>query len=91
MNAVLLLDTNVWSHLILGEASKRQKVQADLDALLQKYPGAARATSRICVAECLVAARRLADPIAMCSLLRATAASRCVCKNSRQWRCTRFP
>ena len=62
MNAVLLLDTNVWSHLILGEASKRQKVQADLDALLQKYPGAARATSRICVAECLVAARRLADP-----------------------------
>lgn len=45
MNAVLLLDTNVWSHLILGEASKRQKVQADLDALLQKYPGAARAVA----------------------------------------------
>ncbi|MDO9400247.1 MAG: PIN domain-containing protein [Polaromonas sp.] len=62
MSHVLLLDTNVWSHLILGEENKRQKVQADLDALLLKYPGAARATSRICVAECLVAARRLLDP-----------------------------
>jgi len=62
MSHVLLLDTNVWSHLILGEENKRVKVQADLDALLLKYPGAARATSRICVAECLVAARRLLDP-----------------------------
>jgi predicted nucleic acid-binding protein len=62
MNDVLLLDTNVWSHLVLGETAKRLKVQADLDALLRKYPGAARATSRICIAECLVAARRLSDP-----------------------------
>lgn len=62
MSDVLLLDTNVWSHLILGEPDKRKKVQADLDALLQKYPRAARATSRVCVAECLVAARRLVDP-----------------------------
>ena len=53
MSHVLLLDTNVWSHLILGEENKRQKVQADLDALLLKYPGAARATSRICVADAL--------------------------------------
>ena len=64
MSHVLLLDTNVWSHLILSDAAKRTKVQADLDALLQKYPGAARATSGICIAECLVAARRIADPIA---------------------------
>lgn len=63
MSQVLLLDTNVWSHLILGEERKRSKVQADLNALLVKYPSAARATSRICVAECLVAARRLRDPI----------------------------
>ena len=62
MSHVLLLDTNVWSHLVLGGEEKRVKVQADLDALLVKYPGAARATSRICVAECLVAARRLLDP-----------------------------
>ena len=62
MSHVLLLDTNVWSHLILGSELKRLKVQADLNALLVKYPGAARATSRICVAECLVAARRLLDP-----------------------------
>ncbi len=63
MSDVLLLDTNVWSHLILSDVGKRQKVQADLDALLRQYPGAARATSRICVAECLVAARRLTDPV----------------------------
>ena len=64
MSHVLLLDTNVWSHLILSDDAKRSKVQADLDALLQKYPSAARATSGICVAECLVAARRNADPSA---------------------------
>jgi predicted nucleic acid-binding protein len=64
MSHVLLLDTNVWSHLILSDDAKRSKVQADLDALLQKYPGAARATSGICVAECMVAARRIADPAA---------------------------
>jgi predicted nucleic acid-binding protein len=64
MSHVLLLDTNVWSHLILSDEAKRSKVQADLDALLQKYPGAARATSGICVAECMVAARRIADPAA---------------------------
>ncbi len=61
MSHVLLLDTNVWSHLILGDENKRLKVQADLSTLLMKYPGAARATSRICIAECLVASRRLPD------------------------------
>lgn len=64
MSHVLLLDTNVWSHLILSEPAKKAKVQADLSALLVKYPNAARATSGICVAECLVAARRIADPAA---------------------------
>lgn len=63
MSHVLLLDTNVWSHLILSDADKRAKVQADLAALLVKYPEAAKATSGICVAECLVAARRIADPL----------------------------
>ena len=63
MNHVLLIDTNIWSHLILGEENKRLKIQTDLAALLAKYPGAARATSRICFAECLVAARRLLDPV----------------------------
>lgn len=62
MSHVLLLDTNVWSHLILSDDAKRTKVQADLDDLLRKYPGSARATSGICIAECLVAARRIADP-----------------------------
>ena len=61
MSHVLLLDTNVWSHLKLSDEPKRLAVQAGLDALLKKYPGAARATSGICVAECLVAARRIAD------------------------------
>ncbi|MEO6972436.1 MAG: PIN domain-containing protein [Rhodoferax sp.] len=60
---MLLLDTNVWSHLILSDEPKRAKVQAGLDALLLKYPGAARATSHVCIAECLVAARRLLDPV----------------------------
>ncbi len=63
MSHVLLLDTNIWSHLILSDEPKRAKVQADLDGLLLKYQGAARATSHICVAECLVAARRLLDTV----------------------------
>jgi predicted nucleic acid-binding protein len=63
MSAVLLLDTNVWSHLLLSVTSKRHKVQASLKALVHKYPGAVRATSRVCVAECMVAARRLLDPL----------------------------
>jgi len=63
MRHVLLLDTNIWSHLILSEEAKRAKVQAGLDALLLKYAGAARATSGMCIAECLVAARRLLDPV----------------------------
>ena len=58
---VLLLDSNVWSHLILGDAAKREKMKAQLAALRVKYPGAVKATSGICVAECLVAVRRLAD------------------------------
>lgn len=64
MSYVLLLDTNVWSHLVLGDAAKQAKMSADLAALLLKYPGASRATCRICVAECLVAARRIAEPAA---------------------------
>lgn len=62
MSHVLLLDTNVWSHLTLGDEPKKTRIRADLAALLDKYPGASRATSAICVAECLVAARRLPEP-----------------------------
>ena len=61
MSQVLLLDSNVWSHLILGDSAKREKIKAQLAALRVKYPGAVKATSAICVAECLVAVRRLAD------------------------------
>lgn len=61
MLQVLLLDSNVWSHLILSEAPKREKLVGQLAELRQKYPRAVIATSGICVAECLVAARRLAD------------------------------
>lgn len=61
MSHVLLLDSNVWSHLILGDAAKQEKVKAQLAALRVKYPGAIKATSAICVAECLVAVRRLTD------------------------------
>ena len=62
MPQVLLIDSNVWSHLVLGDAAKQAKVRADLNALLTKYPFAIRATSGICVAECMVGARRLTDP-----------------------------
>ena len=41
----------------------RQKVAAQLGVLRLKYPGAVIATSGICVAECLVAVRRLADVV----------------------------
>ncbi len=51
MSHVLLLDTNVWSHLVLSDAAKRQSVQASLTALREKYPDAALATSGVCVAE----------------------------------------
>lgn len=60
---VLLLDSNVWSHLVLGLPGKKSQVLASLTALMQKYPGTVLATSQICVAECLVGARRLADPV----------------------------
>lgn len=59
---VLLLDSNVWSHLVLGLPDSQARVLASLNALRQKYPGAQLATSQICVAECLVGARRLSDP-----------------------------
>jgi predicted nucleic acid-binding protein len=62
MTRVLLIDSNVWSHLVLGDADKQAAIRKKLASLLQKYPQSARATSGICVAECLVAARRLADP-----------------------------
>jgi len=58
----LLIDSNVWSHLVLSEMPQREKVAAQLSALHSKYPGATLATSAMCVAECLVAARRLPDP-----------------------------
>nr|MDP2190232.1 hypothetical protein [Rhodoferax sp.] len=61
MSHVLLLDSNVWSHLILGDLPMREKVAAQLAALRLKYPGAVMATSGICVAECLVAVRRLPE------------------------------
>ena len=62
MTRVLLWDTNVWSHLLLGIPEKRAQVQARLKELAERYPGATRATSRICIVEALVAARRLTDP-----------------------------
>lgn len=62
MTPVLLLDSNVWSHLVLSELTMRDKVAAQLAALRLRYPGAALATSALCVAECLVAARRLPNP-----------------------------
>lgn len=61
MTRVLLLDTNVFSHLVLGSEPKRAAVKAGLVALLQQYPDAKQATSGLCVAECLVAARRIMD------------------------------
>lgn len=39
----------------------REKVSAQLVALRLKYPGAVIATSGVCVAECLVAVRRLPE------------------------------
>jgi len=59
---VLLLDSNVWSHLILGLPNDQARVLARLNALVEKYPGTLLATSQICVAECLVGARRLPEP-----------------------------
>lgn len=59
MSHVLLLDTNVWSHLLSGNPAKSAAVKEQLAALRVKYPGAAMATSGICIAECMVAARRL--------------------------------
>ena len=59
--ATLLIDSNVWSHLVLSELPMREKVASQLAALRLKYPDAALATSALCVAECLVAARRLPD------------------------------
>lgn len=60
---VLLLDSNVWSHWVLGVPDKQASIRSAVSALLQKYPGAALATSQICVAECLVGARRLLNPL----------------------------
>ena len=62
MAPVLLLDSNVWSHLVLGLPEKQASVSRALGTLLQKYPGTVLATSQICIAECLVGARRLPDP-----------------------------
>ncbi len=61
MSRVLLLDSNVFSHLVLGSGAKRAAVQQGLATLLRSHPGARRATSGLCVAECMVAARRLSQ------------------------------
>lgn len=61
MSRVLLCDTNVWSHLVLGVPTVRARVQARLAEILVAHPQAVLATSRLCIAEALVAARRLAD------------------------------
>lgn len=36
MSHVLLLDSNVWSHLILGDAEKQEKVKAQLRCSLRR-------------------------------------------------------
>ncbi len=59
----LLIDSNVWSHLILGSSEKQIKVRAQMAALQRKYVGIRLVTSAVCVAECLIAARRLADSV----------------------------
>ena len=46
---------------MLGSPAKRAAVQAVLAALLHTHPGALQATSGLCVAECMVAARRILD------------------------------
>ena len=61
MSRVLLCDTNVWSHLVLGTPAMRAHVQARLAEVARVHPGCVLATSRLCIAEALVAARRLAD------------------------------
>ena len=57
MPAVLLFDTNIWSDLVLGSEAERQHVQRRLAELRAVHGSFAMATSRICVAEALVAAR----------------------------------
>lgn len=63
MSPPLLIDSNVWSHLILGGREKQIEVRAQMAALQRKYVGTRLVTSAICVAECLIAARRLADSV----------------------------
>ena len=57
MPSVLLFDTNIWSDLLLGDEAEQQRVRQRLAALRMTYGDFARATSRICVVEALVAAR----------------------------------
>ena len=57
MPAVLLFDTNIWSDLLLGDEAEQQRVRQRLGVLRTSYGDFARATSRICVLEALVAAR----------------------------------
>jgi len=59
----LLIDSNVWSHVVLGSTAMQVKVRAQMALLHGKYPGTRMVTSAMCVAECLIAARRLADPL----------------------------
>lgn len=61
MTQVLLFDTNVWSHLVMADKANSQRVQEQLKLLQIKYPQATIATSRLCVAECLVGARSWPD------------------------------
>lgn len=57
MPAVLLFDTNIWSDLLLGDEAEQRRVRQRLTVLRAAYGDYARATSRICVLEALVAAR----------------------------------
>jgi predicted nucleic acid-binding protein len=61
MTQVLLFDTNIWSHLVMADKTNSQRVQEQLSQLHSKYPQATIATSRLCVAECLVGARSWPD------------------------------
>jgi predicted nucleic acid-binding protein len=61
MTQVLLFDTNVWSHLVMADKTNSERVQEQLKQLQSKYPLATIATSRLCVAECLVGARSWPD------------------------------
>lgn len=61
MTPVFLIDTNVWSGLVVGNSDEQRQVQLGLRRLRQTYSGATWATSELCVAECKVYARQQKD------------------------------